>query len=531
LPCGTFVATGRSSLFNGLPLTQNAALNSGGIRVGSARAAWLTAVGLILFAVAISLALAAEHERWWSPAEGREFPASLDYDAGNGTLRTLLAQGPLQTRGHPFFEPIGTNGRACVTCHQPADAMSLSAASARERWERQGADDPLFAAIDGSNCPTLPQRERASHSLLLDFGLIRIERPWPPRDAQGKRITPDFNIDIVRDPTGCNSTPKYGPHAAQPSISVYRRPRPVTNLKYLTAVGFEYDPKQGLALPRDPLTQKPLSGNLLADNRASTLELQAQDAAASHLSVAKSLDRDTIARIVDFESRLFTAQERDTRGGSLHADGAYGGPQHLAESEPGQLGSIGRAVWSEFAAWDKIADDAQLTAEQRAFRASVARGAHVFRERMFLITDSAGINSPMGFGNPVRNSCVFCHNMSQMGNDVAPGQVDLGTTNEPFADPQPHLPLFRVTCTGEPHPHYGRVIYTHDPGFALTTGRCADVGKITLQSMRGLAARAPYFSNGTARDLRAIVDYYERRYSIGYTEQEKQDLVNLMSVL
>jgi cytochrome c peroxidase len=149
---------------------------------------------------------------------------------------------------------------------------------------------------------------------------------------------------------------------------------------------------------------------------------------------------------------------------------------------------------------------------------------------MFLITDSSGINS-MGFGNPVRNSCVFCHNMSQMGNDVAPGQVDLGTTTRPFADPAPHLPLFRITCTGAPHPYYGRVIYTHDPGFALTTGRCADVGKITLQSMRGMTGRAPYFSNGSAADLRAVIDYYERRYNIGYTEQEKQDLVNLMGAL
>jgi cytochrome c peroxidase len=49
--------------------------------------------------------------------------------------------------------------------------------------------------------------------------------------------------------------------------------------------------------------------------------------------------------------------------------------------------------------------------------------------------------------------------------------------------------------------------------------------------MRGLAARAPYFSNGTAKDLRAVIDYYERRYSIGYTEQEKQDLVHLMEAL
>jgi cytochrome c peroxidase len=126
---------------------------------------------------------------------------------------------------------------------------------------------------------------------------------------------------------------------------------------------------------------------------------------------------------------------------------------------------------------------------------------------------------------------VFCHNMTQMGNDVAPGQVDLGTTTKPFAQPAPHLPLFRVTCRGEPHPHYGRVIDTYDPGFALVTGRCADVGKITLQSMRGLAARPPYFSNGSAADLRGVVDYYDQRYNIGYTEQEKEDLVHLMEAL
>ena len=138
----------------------------------------------------------------------------------------------------------------------------------------------------------------------------------------------------------------------------------------------------------------------------------------------------------------------------------------------------------------------------------------------------------MNFGNPTRDSCNFCHNMTRTGMDVAPGQVDLGTTNEPFADPDPALPLFRVTCSAEhPHPFLGPVIYTHDPGFALTTGKCADVGKITMQSMRGLAARPPYFANGSAASLRAVIDFYERRYNIGLTEQEKQDLTNLLSVL
>jgi len=490
---------------------------------------------LLLVAAGLALAVSAgaqdyASERWWSAGEGRVFPAELDYANAQGVLRTLLVGGPMETRGHPFFEPLGPNGRACVTCHQPADGMSLSAASARERWHETGGKDPLFAAYDGSNCPTLPQAERASHSLLIERGLIRIERVWPVSQFNGDPVTPDFTIEVVRDPNGCNSGPNYGPAAGR--ISVYRRVRPVANLKYLLAVGFAFDPKQGYALPLDPDTGKPQSGNLLADNRASNLRLQMEDAAATHLEMTQSLTREQQQRIEDFEMRLFVAQQIG-EGGALDSAGAQGGPVKLRDSEPGALGSIGVPVWSEFAAWENIPPEqaARLTPDQLAFRQSVARGARLFRERTFLITDSAGINSRMGFGNPVRNSCVFCHNMTRMGNDVAPGQVDLGTTTLPFADPWDDLPLFRVTCTGKPHPHYGRVLYTYDPGFALTSGKCADVGKITLQSMRGLAARAPYFSNGLAKDLRGIVDYYERRYNIGYTEQEKQDLVNLMSVL
>ncbi len=486
-------------------------------------------------ALALVLAVGARGDapdRWWSPGEGRVFPASLDYTNDHGVLRTLVVGGPLKTRGHPFFEPLGANGRACVTCHQPADAMSLSARTAQERWQATGGKDPLFAAIDGSNCPILPQGEKASHSLLLERGLFRIQRPWPVREFNGQPVTPDFTIEVVRDPNGCNSAPGYGPKAG--NVSVYRRARPVANMKYLLAVGFAFDPKQGYALPLDPDDDKPQSGNLMADNRAGNLRLQMEDASSVHLEFARALTPAQIRRIKDFELSIYTAQQASPlAGGGLDTMGASGGPAKLRDSQPGALGSIGTPVWSEFAAWDKISpeDAAKLTPQQLAFRQSVARGARVFRDKTFLITDSAGINSRMGFGNPVRNSCVFCHNMTQMGNDVAPGQVDLGTTTQPFADPWDDLPLFRITCLKQPHPHYGKVILTYDPGFALTSGKCADVGKITLQSMRGLAARAPYFSNGLAKDLRGVVDYYERRYNIGYTEQEKQDLVNLMSVL
>ncbi|MDF7776346.1 hypothetical protein P1X14_13910 [Sphingomonas sp. AOB5] len=488
-------------------------------------------LGVLALAVAVlglGLTTAAKDkpDRWWEPGEGRTFPAKLEYENAGGTLRLLLEGGPMETKGHPFFEPIGPNGRACVTCHQPADAMSLAVEDVQRQWDRNGAKDPLFAAVDGSNCPSLPQQERASHSLLIDHGLIRIARPWPIKGA-------DFTIEVVRDPSTCNLDPVWGIKSKHPHISVFRRPRPVANFKFIEAMGFAYDPKAGMPLALDPETGKPVAGNLMADGRVPSLTAQMRDAAATHLTFTGQLDAGDIARILDFERRLFVAQQRDSSGTMLDADGAEGGPLKLLQSAPGRLGSQGTPVWSEFEAWEKLpeAEKAKLPKDVREFRDSVARGARVFRDKTFLITDSAGINSPVGFGNPVRNSCVFCHNMSYMGMDVAPGQVDLGTTNLPFADPLPHLPLFKVTCTGKPHPHYGRVIYTHDPGYALTTGKCADVGRITLQTLRGLSARAPYFSNGSAKDLRGVIDYYDRRYAIGYTEQEKRDLVNLMRAL
>ncbi len=52
-----------------------------------------------------------------------------------------------------------------------------------------------------------------------------------------------------------------------------------------------------------------------------------------------------------------------------------------------------------------------------------------------------------------------------------------------------------------------------------------------MQQFRGLSARAPYFSNGSARTLRELVDFYDRRFNIQYSDAEKQDLVNFLGSL
>ena len=52
-----------------------------------------------------------------------------------------------------------------------------------------------------------------------------------------------------------------------------------------------------------------------------------------------------------------------------------------------------------------------------------------------------------------------------------------------------------------------------------------------IEQFRGLAARAPYFSNGSSMTLRDVVEFYNLRFDIHYTDQEKQDLVNFLKVL
>src|SRR5690606_16852820 len=127
-------------------------------------------------------------------------PQHATFKNAFGLLGIIHTGGDLDTTNHPFFTPLGTNGRACVTCHQPADSMGLSLDTIRQRWTATHGKDPLFAAVDGSNCPSLPQGVESSHSLLLNHGLFRVFLPWPPKNKDGGPMTPEFTIEVVHDP-------------------------------------------------------------------------------------------------------------------------------------------------------------------------------------------------------------------------------------------------------------------------------------------------------------------------------------------
>ena len=49
--------------------------------------------------------------------------------------------------------------------------------------------------------------------------------------------------------------------------------------------------------------------------------------------------------------------------------------------------------------------------------------------------------------------------------------------------------------------------------------------------LTGFRAPLSYFHNGFAADLNAVVDFYDSRFHIGFTKQEKSDLVAFLRSL
>lgn len=70
-----------------------------------------------------------------------------------------------------------------------------------------------------------------------------------------------------------------------------------------------------------------------------------------------------------------------------------------------------------------------------------------------------------------------------------------------------------------------------DPGRALITGKWKDIGRFKGPILRSVASRPPYFHDGSASDLNAVIDFYNTRFGIGFTEREKADLVAFLAAL
>jgi hypothetical protein len=428
----------------------------------------------------------------------------------SGAVASFQPGGATFTFNSAFFQNLGANGRTCFSCHQPQSGWTVSAAGVAARFAQSGGTDPIFRLVDGATCPSddvsTPAAKRHAYSLLIDKGLIRIGLPMPdPSILQ-------FEVTSVVDPYGCNSSSVTGlTNPTNPTFSIYRRPLPSTNLKFLTA--------------------------FMWDGREPSLQSQAKDATLGHAQATVPPTDAQIADIVAFESGLFTAQEIDARVGSLHGEGTMGGPvalslQNFFTGINDPLGNNPTGAAFDPNIFDLYKPWLGTRGDDASRRLSVARGEEVFNTTPITITGVAGLNDVLN-ASSIAGFCGTCHDTPNVGNHSVRAPLDIGIADAGLKAPPgldiSGLPVFTLTCTRGPLA--GKVYTVTDPGRALISGQCADIGKLKGPILRGLAARAPYFHNGSAATLRDVVDFYDQRFSIGFTERQKIDLVNFLNAL
>ena len=462
-----------------------------------------------------------------------------------GAFATVNLGGPTDTTTNPFFEDMGTNGRRCVTCHQPSDAWSVTPPHIQARFAATQGTDPIFRPVDGATCPiahvsTVDER-REAYSLLLTKGLIRVGIAVP--------ANADYQVVSVYNRYGCNATDV---------ISMYRRPLPTTNLPFLSAVMFdgrESSPLTGTT----KISYSNYPASLFAD-----LAHQSVDATNGHAQGDGTRPTpEEQKQIVDFETKLFTAQLFDNRAGFLGAGGAQGGPMPLSTQPffisinssvdpllpgfepPGGLvkpgdGKFASSIFNLYGNWMQTKDDDYD--ERAASRRSIARGEQLFNTLQIPITGVAGINDEVAAGGLVaggiptlQGTCGTCHDTPNVGNHSFPTPLNIGTGDLSPSDRSvnlggldvSYLPEITVCKKGEAN----NCKTTTDLGQALIDGKFDHVGKIKGPILRGLAGRAPYFHNGSAATLLDAVNFYDTRFNLNLSEREKRDLVAFLKTL
>ncbi len=244
-------------------------------------------------------------------------PQSFSTRDPHGTLTSYQPGGATATSTNGFFASLGSNGRTCFSCHQPQAGWAMNPTTAQAQFEATKGMDPLFAPVDGANCPdagaaakTLSDKEEA-YSQLLEKANIRFFLPVP--------ANAEYAVKVIRDPYGCETSTTYGLPTG--IISMYRRVLNATNL----SMNAQFNATFSGVVPQ---------GAIMWDGREPSLQSQFVDATLGHAQATAIPGSGPIAQGVTFETSIFTAQSFDNNARSLTANGATGGPVALSTDPP-----------------------------------------------------------------------------------------------------------------------------------------------------------------------------------------------------
>lgn len=415
-----------------------------------------------------------------------------------------------------FFKKFGTNDRTCASCHVPTEGWTITPAGTKQRFRETQGLDPLFRLVDGANSPNADvstiEKRRQAYSMLLNKGNIRVGIGIPA-DAE-------FELAEVDDPYG---------FATANELSLFRRPMPSVNLKFINTVMWD-----GRETTRSATSTDCIFGTTTCFSPVSfDLLTQANHATRGHAEALADLTEAERTEILDFEMGLFNAQIVDFSAGGLSASGAKGGPNLLVNQEyyfgindtlVGDYRTrvpFSPNVIALYNSWQRYATKASNSV-QRA-RGSIARGEVLFNSKPIQITGVAGINDDLNVA-VLPGTCTTCHNTPNSGNHSTPMPLNIGIADASRRTPDMPLYTLRNKTTNE-------TVQTTDPGRALTTGKWKDIGRFKGPILRSLASRPPYFHDGSAKDLKAVVNFYNQRFTMGLTDREKADLAAFLASL
>jgi len=493
-------------------------------------------VARIAVALIGAAAMAASLQPAQAANDGDSDATQLTVD-GAGILGSVSTNdfGTGSTNG--FFANLGTNGRTCGTCHLEADAWTFTPQHARSL----ASHDPLFTPNDGSDCPPTSASQGPNSALsseVLNYGLIRIEIGIP--------TGANFALASATNPKDCAIPP--GSSGVSGQLFLFRRPLPSTNLIFDSAI--MWDGRETL----QPLTTLANFQSLVP--LVFDLADQANTATTGHAQGASIANTEAQADIVAFETNLYTAQlllfqPRQGLFALLNADGAHGGSDYLQDTvAPGFFIGVNdplkpgftNANFDLFAAWEPTSPRYQSLQPSEQ---SIGRGEAIFNNTTFVIHDVPGLNSapsnplynpkdPLA-GQDISGGCAICHNNPDVGNHSTSLPINIGVTMaQPVnndGSPNNVLDLANLPVYTLQNPASSATVEVTDPGKALLSGKWTDIGKTKGPMLRGLAGRAPYFHNGSAKDLTTVVNFYNSRFNIGLTSQQVNDLVAFLNAL
>jgi cytochrome c peroxidase len=436
-------------------------------------------------------------------AEATKTPSLTDeMPSPTGRFQTYSTTGTID-QTNPFFVSLGTNGRSCASCHQPQDGWTITPAHVLARFNATTPKgiDPIFRTNDGSNSPradvSTEAARQAAYSMLLSKGLIRV--------GIGIPTGAEFGLAAVDDPYG---------YASAAELSLFRRPLPTANLKFLSTVMWD---------GRETFAAQTINFDLMDQSNGATV---------GHAQAAAAIDSNLQTAIVTFESTLFTAATYDNTAGGLTEKLGQGDPIDLS-AVPFHLGindvlggdQAGAPSFTSNAMtlYDKWTDSVAKTTGTDGARGAVARGMILFNTKPINITGVKGLNDSLSAA-AIAGTCTSCHDTPNAGNHSVALPIDIGIADGLRRTADMPLYTLRYLSTGE-------TIDTTDPGRALITGKRADIGKFKGPTLRALSSRAPYFHNGSAAGLDDVVDFYHGRFGIGLRAQAHSDHVAFLRTL